>query len=122
MVVVFANNQVIVAPGPGTSTITTDPVALNNNDRATAMLNCHYIYGASMVANRTLSIVTQVSNDGVVFVPVGTPINISQTTDTPLRDVRNIEGAFIRYQYTFTLVDGPDGGVCFDLHVNLDHQ
>jgi len=124
MVIVFANNQHMSADGStgATSSIFTDPVPLNGNDRATLVLNAHYFFGGGGAANRTFSVITQVSNDGVVFVNVGAPVTITATSDTPKPDTRSVNGAYLRYNYQLTGQNGaPNAEICFDLHVNLDH-
>jgi len=126
MLVVFANNQAMAADGAAgatASTITTDPVPLNGNDRISMILNAHYFFGAGGAANRSFSVQPQVSNDGVTFLNTGTAITISATTDTPLETVRTVNGVYIRMQYSLvvTALPNPDAHICFDHHVNLDH-
>jgi len=124
MVVVFANNQHMSADGStgATSSIFTDPVALNGNDRAAFILDAHYFFGGGGAANRSFSVATFVSNDGVRFVEVGSAVAIEEVADTPVRDVRTVNGAFLRYRFNLVGQSGQaNAEICFDLHVNLDH-
>jgi hypothetical protein len=119
--VVFANNQCMAAEGSsGTATvITTDPVPLNGNDRASLILTAHYIFGGGA---RTFEVFTQLSNDGVNFLDVGASVSIVNANDTPIRDTRIVAAAFLRYRYVLTpQAATADCHICFDLHVNLDH-
>ena len=125
MLVVFANNQAMSADGAAggaPSTITTDPVAMNGNDRISMILVAHYFFGTGGAANRTLGVQPQVSNDGVTFLNDGAPITIDATADTPLQTIRTINGAYLRMQYTLSVIPvQTNAHVCFDHHVNIDH-
>ena len=116
MVIAFANNQVIAA-NSGTSTIYTDPVPLNDNDRATCHLMVEYIFNAS---GSGVVYQAQVSNDGVNWVDAsGVTDNSTTVTSTPEAIVGTVNGAFLRFKITFT---ASGIGMCnFDLHVMLDH-
>lgn len=122
MVIAFANNQSLTAVEGNPSTITTDPVPLGNNDRATAMLNVHSLW-ESNGGGSSLSYQAQVSNDGVNWVNV-TALTDTATgvTSTPRQKTEEVNGAYIRFRFTHTITTaGETGGVCFDLHVKLDH-
>ena len=47
MLVVFANNQTMVAAPSTTAIIFTDPVAIGDNNRATGITNIHTIVNAT---------------------------------------------------------------------------
>ena len=124
MTIAFANNQAMTAVHGTPSEITTDPVPLNGNDRASAMLNVHYIYALNGAA-KVLAYKAQLSNDGTSWVDSTTLVDsASAVTATPRPVVATVNAAFIRFVYTFTVTGVADdmGGVCFDLHVNLDHS
>jgi hypothetical protein len=125
MLIVFANNQAMAADGASggaPSVITTDPVAMNGNDRVSMILNAHYFFGAGGAVNRSFSVQPQVSNDGVTFLSDGAAITINETSDTPLQTVRTINGAYLRMQYTLTATPVvANAHICFDHHVNMDH-
>lgn len=117
MLVAFANNQVMLAD-TAITTITTDPIPLGDNDRASAILSVHYIFGG---ASRLLTYTTQVSNDGVTWVDDG-PTGTAATSAPPsINVVANVNGAFMRVKFDLT-IGGGLGAACFDLHVVLDHQ
>lgn len=44
MLVVFANNQTLIAASGTTVTITTDPVALGDDNQATGVTNIHAMF------------------------------------------------------------------------------
>ena len=120
MVIAFANNQVIAANNVATNTIFTDPVPLNDNDRATCHLMVEYIFnaGAGGVAYQG-----QVSNDGVNWVDVS-GLSDSATAATPTGPqavVHAVNGAFLRFKLSFQASAAAVGACCFDLHVMLDH-
>jgi hypothetical protein len=123
MLVAFANNQAMTAIDGTPSVITTDPVPLSGNDRASAMLGIHYIFGQGG-ATISLAYKAQLSNDGTNWVDSSTLTDTyGAVTTAPRQKVAAINAAYIRFVYTFTVTGAPDdvGGVCFDLHVNLDH-
>ena len=123
MVIAFANNQPMTAIFGTTSVITTDPVPLGHNDRASAMLNTHYVFTQGGTA--TLSYQAQVSNDGTNWVDVtALTESVTTATTTPEQVVAAVNGAYLRFKFSLTIAAGSAGdiaGVGFDLHVNLDH-
>jgi len=123
MVIAFANNQTMSAMHGTSMVITTDPVPLNGNDRASAMLNVHAIFAqAAAVAN--IAYQGQISNDGVNWVNVSLLTdNIGAITPVPRLVVATAVGAYIRFEMTFTVTGSANnmGAVAFDLHVKLDH-
>jgi hypothetical protein len=123
MLVVFANNQTMAAEAGTSSVITTDPVPLNGNDRASMILAAHYFFGGGGVGpTRTFAVQPEVSNDGVTYVPVGAAISIMDAAETPQQTVRTVNGAFVRMRYTLTCPAAvPNAHICFDHHVNFDH-
>jgi hypothetical protein len=122
MVIAFANNQPMTAIEGTDSIIYTDPVPLNGMDRATAFLNVHYIWDT--VTSSTITYVGEVSADGVHWYPVSAfTDNASAPTSAPQRVVGTLAGAaFLRFKFTLNTTGASGlGGVCFDLHVELDH-
>lgn len=123
MTTAFANNQEISAITGTTSEITTDPYNLGGDDRATVMLNVHYIWalGGGMT---TLAWKAQVSNDGVNWVDAGGTMSDSATAatgSTPQKKTGPVNGEFIRFVITLANAGGTLGGANFDLHVKFDH-
>jgi len=125
MVVVFANNQTMVAMfSIGSTVITTDPVPLRGNDRASCILNTHSIFATGGTPRLTYQ--AQVSNDGGPnFVDAGGVTDLTTTTGLR-RLVATLNGAaLIRFRYTLDWQAGGAGSdiaaCCFDLHVDLDH-
>lgn len=122
MMVVFANNQVIVADATAAPsvTITTDPVALNGFDRATMVAVINTMYGGTA---RNLMVQGQSSNDGVVFINDGPAQMFMMAADTPARQTADVNGAYFRFMFTFSITAGAGtGAVIFDLHCKLDHK
>jgi len=123
MVIAFANNQAMTGVQGSTNTISTDPVPLNGNDRVSAMLNVHYLFVQG--GTGTVSYQGQVSNDGVNWVDVATLTdNATAATATPQQKVISVNGAFLRFEFSYAITGGGAGdmgGVAFDLHVKLDH-
>jgi hypothetical protein len=123
-IVVFANNQCMVADGStgNASEITTDPVPLNGLDRAALILTAHYFFGGGgSGGGRNFQVFTQVSNDGTNFLDLGAAVQITAVSDTPVRDTRACNAGYLRYRFVLNPVAAqPDCHICFDLHVNLD--
>lgn len=119
MVIAFSNNQVIITKNPTQAVIYTDPVPLEGNDRATAHLLVESMFNPAA----GLTYVGQVSNDGTNWVDTSLTDAAAAVTPTPQALTKTINGAFLRFKYTFdaTAPAGTIGGCCFDLHVNLDH-
>jgi len=113
MIVSFADNLVMVCD-TSTSVITTDPVAMDGNDRLAGVLNVHYIFGT----NGLLSIQLQGSNDGTTWIDLGAPETEGAAEASGIGQV-TAAYAFVRYEFTFSAADV--GGICFDLHSRLDH-
>jgi hypothetical protein len=122
MMVVFANNQVIVADAaaaPSVS-ITTDPVALNGFDRATMVAVINAMFGGTAC---NLMVQGQTSNDGVTFINDGPVAIYNLATDTPNRVTADVNGAFFRFVFTFSILAGAGmGAVIFDCHCKIDKK
>ena len=118
MLVVFANNQVIVAAASLSATIYTDPVPLGGNDRATPVTNIHAIFNAAAAG---LDWIMEMSNDGQTWVPQG-PVSGALTTEgaTPQTPAL-VTGVYARLKITFTASSAGMGAAIFDIHVNFDH-
>ena len=114
MVVAFFNNQVMVAPESGSRDIYSDPVPLNDNDRATCHLQTEYF-----VNGATLVYLAQVSNDGTTW--ADTTLSDSSSAAGLRAETGAVNGAFLRFKITFTAGGSGVGACCFDLHVLLDH-
>jgi hypothetical protein len=124
MLIVFANNQTLVAVQGTNVTVFTDPVPLNGNDRLSAMLDTHSVVRANLSGTLTLSYVAQVSNDGGQNYVDSTAVLDSATAAGVRQIVGTVNGALVRFKYTVAITGGSTGdfgGVCFDLHVNMDH-
>ena len=118
MVIAFANNQVMVAASGTTSTIYTDPVPLNGNDRATAHLFVESIFNADTAG---ITYTAQFSNDGTNWVDsTDLTDTIAAVTTAPRAKTKSANGAFLRFKLAFAATGGT-GGVTFDLHVLVDH-
>ena len=116
MVIAFANNQVIVTAQSATNTIYTDPVPLNDNDRASCHLLIEYLINAGAGG---VTYLAQVSNDGTNWADTSTT---DTTTAVGLRVlVGSINGAFLRFKISYQAGGSGIGACCFDLHVMLDH-
>jgi len=124
VVIAFARNLAMTGIQGVASVIYTDPVPLNGHDRASAMLMVHYIFTQSV--NAVLSYQGQASNDGVNWVDVAALYDATNAaTATPRPMVASVNAAWLRFKYVFNVIVGPGvevGGVCFDLHVKLDHS
>lgn len=119
MLVVFANNQTLVADTGTTVTITTDPVAVGDNNRATGITSVHAIFNAGTAG---LAWAMQVSNDGQNWVTQG-PATSSPivAAGASLQDQNNaVTGVYARLLITFQASGGGMGAVTFDIHVNFD--
>jgi hypothetical protein len=116
MLVVFANNQTLVANTSTTTTVTTDPVAIGDNNRATGITNIHAIFNAV-----GLSWQMQVSNDGQNWVTQGPELAATAATGTTLQDDNNtVSAVYARLQILFQASGGGIGAAIFDVHVNFD--
>jgi hypothetical protein len=122
MTTAFANNQSLTCIAGTPSEITTDPVNLGADDRATVNWNIHYIWALGGGAT-TLTWKLQVSNDGVHWVDVTsmTDSTTAATGSTPRQKIGAVNGEFLRFVVTLSNAGGDLGGACYDLHVKLDH-
>jgi len=123
-VVVFANNQTLVAVQGTVINVFTDWVPMGVNDRASAILTVHSLVKSNASTTVTLAYLAQVSNDGGQN-PADEPgLTDSVTATGTERIVGAVNGALVRFKYTLTVAGGSTGdvgAVCFDLHVYLDH-
>lgn len=118
MLVVFADNQALVALTGTTVTITTDPVALGRNSRATGITNLHTIFNDDVNA---LAWKTQISNDGVTWVNQGLAVIGINAPGTPVLTLPAVvSGVYVRLLISFSAAGGT-GSATFDIHVNFDH-
>jgi hypothetical protein len=117
MLVVFANNQVLIAPASSSVTVTTDPVAVGGNNRATGVSNVHGIFNAGT----GLTWKMQISMDGQTWVDQG-PVQVAMTaTGEYLADPVEVTGVYARLSITYATGAGI-GAATFDIHVNFDHS
>jgi hypothetical protein len=118
MLVVFANNMTLVANTSTTSTVTTDPVAIGDNNRATGITNTHVIFNAGAAG---LSWKMQVSNDGQNWVDMGPAVSpVITAVGTELQAAANVTCVYARLQISFQASGGGIGAATFDIHVNFD--
>ncbi len=125
MIVAFANNQTMSAVGGGsTNDLYTDPVPMGENDRASPIFNVHYAFAGGGGGTPTISYQGQMSNDGTNWVDVtGLTDSTTAATATPRAlAAKSVNGAFIRFKFSFGSTGTGTAGVAFDLHVLLDHQ
>jgi hypothetical protein len=123
MVVVFANNQTLVAAQGGALTVFTDPVPLNNNDRLSVMWNIHHIF-KSGTGTTTATYTAQLSNDGGQNWVDSAAVLDSETAAGVYQIVGEVNAALLRFKFGLNVSGGSTGdvgGCCFDLHVNMDH-
>ncbi len=110
MQVVFANNQMLVSNVSTSTTITTDPVAIGDNNQATLVANIHSLFNTV-----NLQITMQGSADGVNFVDQGPSLALTATgidMDGPIA----ISLPYVRLVIIHNASAGGVGGVCFDIH------
>jgi uncharacterized protein YjdB len=117
MLVVFANNQTLIAASGTTVTITTDPVAVGDNNQASGITNIHAMFNDDTQA---LTWQMQVSNDGVNWVNQGPAAPGLDTVGTPLlTGPQPVSCVYARLQIAFSATGGT-GATVFDIHVNFD--
>jgi hypothetical protein len=115
MVIAFANNQVIAAASGTTSTIYTDPVPLDGNDRVAVHLYIEYLFNAGS----GVSYQGQSSNDGVNWVDVTSFTDTQSTAGTVYPKMSAVNAAFLRFKLSYNAAGGIGAG-CFDLHGVID--
>ncbi len=93
MNVTFAKNQVITAEDSSTNSIYTDPVALGENDRGSAMLRVYYLYPSG-----TVTVTAQISNDGVNWAASALTLNTTAASANPTQKTEELNGAYVRFQ------------------------
>lgn len=125
MLVVFANNQTLIAASGTTvtiTTVTTDPVAVGRNNRATGITNTHSIFNAGAAG---LTWKMQVSNDGVNWVDQGPevpPVAPITATGTELQAPTAVSGVYARLMIAFQASAAGIGAAILDVHVNFDRS
>ena len=118
MLVVFANNQVLIAAAGTTVTITTDPVAVGGNNRATAVTNVHGIFNPSATG---LEWKMQISMDGQTWVDQGPALASAVAVGETMEGPGNVTGVYARLEIKFGATGGI-GAVTFDVHANFDRS
>lgn len=119
MLVVFANNQTLIAASGTTVTITTDPVALGDDNQATGVTNIHAMFNDDTAA---LAWKTQVSNDGQNWVDQGIAATGLDVPGTPTsQGPATVTGVYVRLQISFSAAGGT-GAAIFDIHVNFNRS
>ena len=99
MVVVFANNQTLVALGTTAVTVFTDPVPLGNNDRLGCILDIHHIQAQGGAPQ--LLYLAQVSNDGGQNF-IDTAVTDTETAAGVSNVTGEAVGALVRLKYVFS--------------------
>ncbi len=120
MLVTVADNQWILRQDPGVTVYTSDPVEIGANDRATAILVAHSLFGGAIPADRAFSYVCQVSLDGVNWLDRGPADGINDAAQTPSSVTGEVHATYIRFQFRFTMSVAGLGGALFDLKVLVD--
>lgn len=115
MVIAFANNQVIAAASGTTSTIYTDPVPLDGNDRVTVHLYPEYMFNAGT----GVTYQGQASNDGVNWIDVTNFTDSTTTAGSVVARMSAVNAAFLRFKLSYNAAGGI-GVCCFDLHGVID--
>ena len=118
MLVVFANNQVLIAPAGQSVTITTDPVAVGGNNRATGVTNIHGMFNPSGTG---LSWKMQISMDGQTWVDQGPALASAVAVGETMQGPGNVTGVYARLEITYGATGGY-GAATFDVHVNFDRS
>lgn len=127
MLVVAAAGQWLGMPDAVGQTVAYSEVyPLNGFDRATAILTVERLYGGASSADRTIGFGTETSLDGVNWVvqgPSGSTQGETSSSNPPVADTDDVNGAFVRFRFTFAVtIAGGTAGVLFDLHVSLDKK
>lgn len=122
MVIPVADNQWFLRQGSGSTSVTTDPIPLGDNDRATAILVVHDIFGGALATDREIAFKGQVSNDGVHWVDGGPLGTANEVSDTPLAVTADVNGAWLRFVITMSMFAAGLGGAVLDLKVRLDRK
>ena len=120
MLVVFANNQVLIAPAGGSVTVTTDPVSVSGNNRATGVTNTTGIF--SPAAGLGLRWKMQVSMNGQTWVDQGPSVSVIATAGETLQPASTVTGVYARLSISFDADAGGIGAATFDIHVNFDRS
>jgi hypothetical protein len=119
MLVVFANNQVLIAPTSGSVSITTDPVAVGGNNQATGVTNVHGIFNAAAAGLRWDM---EISMDGQTWVTQGPAAAAITATGETLSNPAVVTGVYARLVISFDASAAGVGAATFDIHVNFDRS
>ena len=117
MLVVFANNQTLVADTSSTVTITTDPVAVGRNNRATGVTNVHSMFNAGTSG---LMWHMEISMDGQTWVTQGPAEAAIPSAGEELAAATTVTGVYARLSISFEASGAGIGATTFDIHVNFD--
>ena len=117
MLVVFADNLTLVADAGNTCTITTDPVAIGGNNRATAVTNVHSIFNAG---TNGLSWQMQISMDGQTWVNQGTVLPATTGTGATLSNPATVTGVYARLRISFEASVAGEAAAVLDVHAMID--
>lgn len=121
----FAKFMLLAPKEDTAASITTDPVALGEYDRASVVPFVHYFHGPN---TPTFTYLAQVSQNGIIWVDT-TLTKVYQAGGSPPlttgalgQETKKIYGQFIRFvlDYQVAGVGTGTGALCFDLMVNLD--
>ena len=117
MLVVFANNQTLVADASSTVTITTDPVAVGRNNRATGVTNVHSMFNAGTSG---LMWHMEISMDGQTWVTQGPSQAAKTSAGDELATQSTVTGVYARLSISYQASASGIGATTFDIHVNFD--
>lgn len=118
MVTVFANNQLMIAEGAVSVSITTDPVPMGGADRIAGVFHVHYSFGTGL----TMTVAVEGSNDGQTWITVdsGTPTTAAgDIVPIPTLPTEAVH-AFLRVTFTLLATGANTNGICFDYHAIID--
>ncbi len=119
MLVVFANNQVLIAPATGSVSITTDPVAVGGNNQAMGVTNVHGIFNAAAAGLRWNM---EISMDGQTWVTQGPAQSALTGTGADKAPPTQVTGVYARLVISFDASAAGIGAATFDVHVNFDRS
>lgn len=120
MILVAANNLTLVGAVGENSTVTTDPVAMEDNNYVNAGFNVHVLFAGSGSPTVTATYTIQGSNDGQNFSDIS---SLTDSLSAPgLSDkAAGVTYAYIRAQFSVNVsgTSGDWGVATFDLHLNI---
>ena len=119
--VVFAKSQLLLNIDPIISEICTDPVPLRGADRAAVHIVLYYAWGGSI--GYSFVAFAEVSNDGVNWLSTGPSVGgAAPSFPFTAASVGDVNGAFLRFRYHYSVTGVGIGAICFDLRVLLDKK